>query len=294
MPSVEDSYIIQSKKTSEYLILVIVIFLLIGTWSIILYFATDYQFSDIKAYEICERGLCPTNRFTGEKRCPSNENQKLQYDPIFEVCNPSKGCINDATPYAVQSDGSTNLSGVCDIDDCRCVNTLTSPSYTQVLFTMVNGDLYSQFPQEQNRVIFTQTPNQYVGQGNNIPIPYSDPTTQFFEISPSLLNYLNPSVCADLYADSPEGDGAKTILECVTRNPCVTGIMAYVPKNSKEYSSFTDDNITGGVPLACVSRVVYNSPEGDNTCYKTTGKYYAPLFNQNTGLVTCYQTNVDH
>lgn len=71
----------------------------------------------------CPTGLCATNIYTGEKRCPSTETDIIMFNPIEEVCNVSNGCTNPTTPclyYDVTigtvcpgSSLYTQLQGVC-------------------------------------------------------------------------------------------------------------------------------------------------------------------------------------
>jgi hypothetical protein len=294
MPTVISEYFIPKNKTSDYLILIVALFLIIGVWTIIMIFTIKKDInlnSNVKAFEVCPIGECPTDRFTGQKRCSQNKAQPMQYDPIIEVCNPANACSNQSTPYAVLSNGATDLSGKCDIDNCRCVNFFQTPSYTQVLFNMVNGNIYSQFSEEQQRVNFIQQPSPYVGEGNNVPTLYQDPTTQFYEISPSLLYYLSPNPCSNIYADDPEIT-TKKLLECINLNPCLSGRLAYIPQNSTSYHAFNDSNLNGGVPLSCVPNTVENAPEISNSCQTTTDTIYAPVFNLSNGRIYCNATSV--
>jgi hypothetical protein len=294
MPTVITEYFIPKNKTSDYLILIVAIFLIIGVWTIIMIFTVKKDTtlnSDYKAFEICPIGDCPTDRFTGQKRCPVNLSQPMQYDPISEVCNPANACTDQSTPYAVLSNGATSLSGQCDIANCRCVNFFQTPSYTQVLFNMVNGNIYSQFSNENQRVNFVQQPSPYVGEGNNVPMSYQDPTTQFYEISPSLLYYLSPNPCSFLYADNPELQ-PEQLLQCINLNPCISGRLAYVPTNTTAYIGFSESDITGSVPVACVPNTVENAPEISNSCATTPGNpAYAPVFNLTNGRIYCKQTS---
>jgi hypothetical protein len=299
MPTVVSEYFIPKNKTSDYLILIVALFLIIGVWTIILIFTIKKDTtlnSDYKAFEICPAGECPTDRFTGQKRCPVNLALPMQYDPITEVCNPANACTSQSTPYAVLSNGATDLSGQCGAgnNNCRCVNFFQTPSYTQVIFNMVNGNFYSQFSEEQQRVNFVQQPSPYVGEGNNVPTLYKDPSTQFYEISPSILYYLSPNPCSNIYADKPEISNEQ-LLQCINLNPCISGRLAYVPQNSTAYIGFSDNDISGGVPLSCVPNSVENSPNGDNSCQTTSpGSLYAPVFNLNNGRIFCKQTGFNN
>jgi hypothetical protein len=299
MPTIVNSYFVPKSNTPDQLILAIALFLIIGIWSIILYFSTkNSKFvsdANVKAYEICPLGSCPTDRFTGQKRCPKNPNQPIQYNPILEVCNPINACTNQNTPYAVQTDGSVNVAGTCDKESCRCVNFIQSPSYTQVIFNMTNGNLYSSISADlQGRVVFTQTPTIYVGEGNNVSQNYTDYTTQFYEISPSLLGYLNPNPCSVEYSIGEVGIDTQT--NCINLNPCLSGRLAYVPENSSAYQSFDVENLKN-TPLACVPNSVSNPPDPikyPNSCqtdiFSPDPYYYAPIFNSSSGRITCYRT----
>jgi len=285
-------YFVPEDKTPQYIILAILILLLVGFWAIIFIFSEKNTDNNFKAYETCQTGYCPTNKFTGEKRCPTNSSVGLQYDPEYEVCNPSNGCVDVSTPYAVQSDGSTSTSGTCDVDQCRCVNFLATPSYIEVLFNMENGNLYSTQPETQNRVVLSQQPSQYLGEGNNVPMVFNSTINQFWQIAPSLLSYVVPSPCSDIFANGPIDPevSIEQYITCINRNPCVAGRMAYLPTNSTSYNNFTAADIKGGYGLGCVPNSVENSPLGDNTCNTTElNYYYAPLFNPSTGSVHCFQ-----
>lgn len=292
MATVVNGYFIPKDKTSEYLILVVVLFLIIGSWAIILYFTTRYNTSNIKAFETCAIGLCPTNRATGEKRCPVNTAIPLEYDPILEGCNPPKACTDNATPYAVQSDGSTDFNGICDVEGCRCVNYFSTPSYTQVLFNVGGGDIYNQPPNQQSRIVFSQQATPYAGEGNIVPIRYKDPTVQFPSISPSYLPNIMPNNCSVLFSEIPEPNPTD-LLSCINRNPCVVGRMAFVPPNVVAYNNIIADSnnlLSGGTPLACVPNTVENAPEPlsyPNSCFTDTIQLYVPVFNSTTGRINC-------
>lgn len=303
MPNLINDYIIPADKTPDYLILIVALFLIIGVWSLIVFFVAKKtplasNISDVKAYEVCPIGDCPTNRQTGQKRCPKNTAQPIQYNPIIETCNPIGGCTDTSTPYAVQTDGSTDLSGTCDVDGCRCVNYLQTPSYTQVIFNMTNGNLYSPYSEQQGRIIFTQTPSPYVGEGNNVPQLYQDPQTQFFEIAPSLISYLTPNTCKINFINTPD-PGTDQLLECINTNPCLSGRLAYVPTNSSTFTAFGNTDLNGTVPLACVPNSVENPPDAvnfPNSCQNSIISpiqfHYAPVFNSSNGKIFCHKTDI--
>lgn len=298
MTQLVQKYLLPSTKYSDYVILIICLLLIIGTWALILAFTAKGS-NIIVAYEICPPGDCPTNRFTGEKRCPSGNQTPLQYDPILEVCNPSKSCTANSTPYAIQSDGSTNISGDCDIDGCRCVNYLTTPSYIEVLFNTQGGNIYTTDPTQLTNLQFFQQPSPYPGEGNNVPILYQDATKQFWEIAPSDLGYLSPNPCSQFFSDGPELS-TENLIKCINLNPCLVGRLAYLPKNTAAFAAAFNNNIlNGGVPLGCVPNRVdkLSSPNGTNDCNPTLTPipgetYKVPVFNTVSGEVTCIATTI--
>jgi hypothetical protein len=298
MPYVINSYLLKQDKTTEYLILFIALFLIILIWAGILYKSTYFGEGQTKALLTCAPGDCPTNRFSGEKRCNKNKSLPLQYDPIYEVCNPSNACTAIETPYAVQSNGSTSLSGTCDVDGCQCITQLYTPSFIESIFNLQYGAVSSNTG-VQNMVL-TQTPNPYVGEGNNVPINYTDPSSQFWQIGWGNLAFLTPNICSDLLSSSsdPTPDNS-TALECINRNPCLAGRLSYIPQDSSAFVDFSSQNLqTTG--LGCVPNSVMNPPypskypnscENDLTNPDNTN-YFAPVFNQNLGKVFCFDTSI--
>jgi hypothetical protein len=294
MPTLTRTYLLGKDESSQFIILGIALFLIIGFWTIILFFTVKNP-GNVIAYEKCTVGDCATRVATGEKRCPPTSTLQLEYDPILEVCNPLDSCTSSTTPYAVQLDSSTDFSGECGTNNsgCRCVNYLSTPSYIESIFNMQNGSFYSPNSSQQSRVILVQQSSKYIGEGNNIPMIYEDPSSQFWNIAPDLLTYIWPNPCADIFGNNPEPT-AENILKCINRNPCLTGRMAYVPNNSSGFSTFTNSNITGGVGLSCVPNSVNNPPTqtAPNSCENPGGDYYyAPVFNLTDGQIYCFETN---
>jgi len=268
----KENYVIPKDYSTEYIILGLVLILIIGTWIVIFYYSKNKpiqnpttknlsnqsavadpnndmanfynqgpEMGTLTVYEACDLGDCPTNVYTGEKRCPQNPSIQLLYDPITEVCNPQYSCTDEATPYAINFDGSTNFSGQCEADyTCRCTSTLTTPTYIQSLFTVTNGNILENNPQLYNTWYLTQTASQVSGQGVNIPITYSDPSNNFYQINYSLLTYVTPSECDTIINDyivSSTGSAAQILpgeelpitvgLKCINSNPCIQGALAY-------------------------------------------------------------------
>lgn len=300
MSYVIQEYLLPEDKFTEYLILVIALFLIIIVWAGILYKSTSYESGDIKAFLTCPPGYCPTNRFTGQKRCSKNTQKSLEYDPILEICNPSNSCTppdaaqGNIIPYALQTDGSTNISGICDKDGCSCVNFLSSPSYIEVMFNVNGGSLLNS--NYETKLSLLQQPSPYVGEGNNVPIIYNNPNTQLFNINPSYLPYLSPNPCSEFYLSDPTLTPTQ-ILKCMNKNPCIVGRMAYLPQNSQSYQNFNEGDIST-VQIGCVPNSVENAPDTTdnyNTCNPdgTIDNYlYAPVFNMSSGKVHCFKTSL--
>ena len=337
----EENYVIPKDYTTEYIILAIVLILIIGTWVVIFYYSKNKpienpttknlsnQNSDpssgmenfynqgpdmgtLTVYEACDIGDCPTNVYTGEKRCPQNPSIQLLYNPITEVCNPQYSCSSEATPYAILFDGSTDFGGQCDADyTCRCVSSLTTPTYIQSLFTVSNGSIYDNNPQTINTWYLTQTASEVSGQGVNIPIKYNDPNTQFYQLSYSLISYITPSNCDNIITDYIEHATSldepilpgeelpiSVGLKCINSNPCIQGALAYTQPytfNSSQpnYTQFDLNNDNKSIPLSCVpdsfeNRICVNGTFSSCSIWENKcEEEQAPVFNYGTGRIHC-------
>jgi hypothetical protein len=337
----KENYVIPKDYSTEYIILALVLILIIGTWVVIFYYSKNKPIQNpttknlsnqtgdpstgmgnfynqgpdmgtLTVYEACDLGDCPTNVYTGEKRCPQNPSIQLLYDPITEVCNPQYSCTNEATPYAIKFDGSTDFAGNCDADyTCRCTSILTTPNYIQSLFTVTNGSILENNPQLYNTWYLTQSTSKVSGQGVNIPITYTDPSNNFYQINYSLLTYITPSNCDTIinnYIFSTTGSSAPILpgdelpidigLACINSNPCIQGALAYAQPytfNSSQpnYTQFDLNVDNKTVPLSCV-------PDSFENRVCTSGTFsacniwenrcepeQAPVFNYATGRIHC-------
>ena len=317
--NVQKQYIVPRDKFNEYLILGLCIFFFVVAWIIILYYARGYKetnksntstksqnlnptssgvnrgFGNLEAnpvYQSCPPGECPTNIANGEKRCPINSLQEILYDPTYEVCNPVDACTNSQTPYAELFDESTSLEGICNYPMCRCLNYATTPAYTQVLFEVQGGDLYTSNPQLLDKWFLNQLPNTAIGQGNVIGMRYSDPTTQFFTIAPSVLSKLANStpICKELFQGGPEIDSFD-MLKCVNSNPCQLGKMAYIMGYNQFVTNFDPIGEATTVPLACVPASLDNPKNDTDGSLECPNDNFAPVFNYITGKIYCIPPN---
>jgi hypothetical protein len=313
---VQKEYIVPKDKFSEYFLLGLSIFLILLIWILILYRSRSYNeyiagntstkttpgstssgsgltapqnVTSSTVLEKCPEGECPTNIGTGEKRCPMNNLQSMLFDPTYEVCNPSGACTDTSTPYALLFDQSTSQDGICDVDQCRCVNYLSSASFIQSMFQVNGGSLFESNPQFLGNYYFTQIPNSAIGQGNNIPMRYSDPQTQLWKISPSLLSAMTPKTneCQNAFSKGPEAR-PRDIVDCINSNPCINGKMAYILGYDQFFTSFDYYNDTSSTSVACVPAIVDNPAPG-STGYNNLKCQdgYAPVFNYITGSIYC-------
>lgn len=227
-------------------------------------------------YLQCNPGFCPTNIYNGEKRCPVN-NEALLHDPSYETCNSKYTCDSPLTPFALRADGSTNELGICDTNSiCRCVKDPQCPIETLATFTVTNGSIYLQ-NSGSSRVIFVQNPLDFQGDTGR-PLTFNDPNTQFCAIKAYHLNRVSPGACTFLNPVSPT---PSEMQECLQRNPCVVGVMAFRPNNFSDMKlSPTDTTAISEIPVTCVP-----GPRGVGTgCLGTT----VPVWNPVTSSVVCF------
>lgn len=320
----QENYVIAKDNTTELIILALILIFFVGFWVVIVFYAKDKKtanpstknlastyssngknYGTIQAYDTCPVGQCPTNIYTGEKRCPANPSLQMLYDPTIEECNPFNSCSGDTTKYGVLFDGSTSLDGSCDPGvPCRCIDTLYTPSYIQSIFNVTNGSILQSNPQNVDKWYLVQTPTTATGQGSTVPVAYTDPTSQFYQINSGLLNVVQSTVCANLYANQEVGVelSINNTLQCINSNPCLQGSLAYVlPYNNAgqnsyssttNYSSFDLINDFNSVPLSCVPNIIENSskiPGTFNQCYN----FQAPVFNFISGQIYCMNPYAD-
>jgi hypothetical protein len=277
----QENYVVPKDNTTEYIILALILFIVVGFWVIVFYYAKDkdianpttqnlkgandvagkgfgdlygsdksgQEYGTLTVYEQCPVGYCPTNIQTGEKRCPTNASLQILYNPATEVCNPQYSCNATATPYAIQFDGSVDLAGQCEPGvECRCTNTLYAPSYVQSLFNVQNGSILTTNPDNINKYYLSQTPAQTNGQGILNPITYNDPINQFYEITSGFLPQIYPNPCESIINNfitpsNPDVDlDVTNTLACVNTNPCLQGKMAYLMAYNSNFTQFDVQN----------------------------------------------------
>ena len=181
----------------------------------------------------CAPSQCATNIYSGTKKCPDN-GSVISIDPETEVCNSPFTCEDPKTPYALLSDGSTSLDGVCDDGvTCRCLQRPRCPYYVTSFFRATNGNPYQSI--DNQRISFRQI-NTYTdlagAHHTTKPLEYIDPATEFCSIP---IDWFNK--------------------QRVWPSKCISGTIAFVPEDPEAFSASSTDT----TPVACV----LGSP---NTC----------------------------
>lgn len=216
----------------------------------------------------CNAGQCATDLYTGFKICPEKEDDIVQINPGYQVCNSRYICDNPLTPYAVQSDGSTNIYGICEHKtECPCVNNFRCARYIQSAFTTNGGNPYQSVTSQ--RMSFPQT-NTFVGSNNVIstdpPIQFSDPSTTFCTASLQWLTFANPGCGFTGTLD------AQTLTVCmglplacngVTGNPCLQGTLAIISNNLERVTTQNLNSLqygcVSGLPCPCGQVAIYDT-----------------------------------
>lgn len=183
----------------------------------------------------CPVGQCATNLNTGIKRCA--QGQVVSYNPGIEVCNSPTLCDNVLTPFAQNSDKSTNSSGVCSGDSvCPCLSKAQCADYVTTIFSTRNGDPYTTL--EGQRIAFAQnggnvsTPktatavSHQTQTGGTTPLTLNNAVTQFCQIPIAWLNRTIPG-CSSIN----EVNG-KTLETCLQGGGgCLSGTVAIIPQD---------------------------------------------------------------
>lgn len=244
-------------KTSEYTIIAItIIFILL---LLVFFTYTLYKTpTSNTTYFQCPPGECSTNIITGNKKCPQNLSTSIIYDKGNEVCNSKHSCENKQTPYALLSDGSTSTTGLCEKNTiCKCLSKPQCSIDNLVLFTMKNGNVN----QPYSRSVFYQDSLENT--------TYSETNTQFCSIKAYHLNRLSPGGCVFNDTNNITRD---ELLICFNKNPCVTGTLAFYPKNADTF--VFDNNTVYNIPVSCVP---------SSQCEKNR----IPVFDKKNALIKC-------
>ncbi len=267
--------------TPEVVLVAVTLILIIGFWICVMYSMSSNPPVG-KVYLECPAGMCPTNVFNGEKRCPSDPSTALPYDAAFETCNSAGTCESNRTPFAVLPDGSTNELGVCAAgEQCRCISKGQCPIETMVVFTTVGGNS-ALLSDATSRVLFTQVPLTSQG-ATGKPFTYDNPNNQFCAIKAFHLNRLAPGGC--IFAN-PIAPTLREIRECMSINPCLVGVLAFHPVNANTFDlSLKNTTAIDTVPVACVPGQIIG---GTNVCGPTS----LPVWDASKGSIMCRDVRI--
>lgn len=230
---------------------------------------------------ICATGQCATNIQSGFKTCPVNNNESVIVDPAHAVCNSRFVCDNPLTPFAVNSDGSTNINGICETNtECPCIRVFQCPNYVLSVFTTSNGNPYQQLAGQ--RITFPQQ-STYVstvggGQTDIPPIQFSNPATTFCAASLAFLPLSSPG-CN--FVGAPDGNSMtyEDLLLCfgsqkgcsgLQSSPCLQGTLAIISDNPDTLIRQNIENYqygcVRGEPCPCGQVAIFDTNFGGILC----------------------------
>lgn len=222
----------------------------------------------------CAPGQCSTDLLSGFKTCPTG-NEVIMIDPTTAVCNSPFVCDNPLTPYALQSDGSTNINGVCEPNiTCPCLKYSQCPEYVLSVFTANNGTPYQ--PLEGQRITFPQE-SSYVNQNgvttSNPPIQFQNPATTFCFASIDWLPLSGCNFTTEMnYDEVVKCQGLVNGCNGFTGSPCLSGTLAAISSNpdllTKDNIITTQFGCVRGKPCNCGELAIYDTNFGDIICRK--------------------------
>lgn len=243
--------------TGFLIIVIISTILIIAFFLFTIYKLASTKFSLVgTATSPCKVGECATNLLTGIKRCPSDATTTINYDVNTEVCNTLDKCDNPITPYAVQSDGSTNGSTCTSGVPCACSQFERCGRYVQSAFRLNSGTFYQLPSYNNNNGLISSVPPIYLPK-NDTSNTYSCTIKQ-----------------ADITNSIPGCQGS--IEDCMnnnastTGNPCSRGVLAFLLPEGATF----DSSDTSSYDLVCAA---------GPTCEE--GQYY--VYDQTLEQVVC-------
>jgi len=288
----ERPIIIEDDNTAEIVIPLVVLIVFIVFIGIMLYLLVGSGFESTNmdnpvssdnrsSFEIqCGIGQCATDLFSGFKTCPSND-VSLTVNPSEAVCNSRFLCDNPLTPFALQSDGSTNINGICEENtECPCLRYSQCPQYILSAFTSNNGNPYESL--NNQRITFPQI-SSYVSNttGSSTstpPIQYNNPATVFCFAPISWLPISSPG-CNFISAANGNSMDLNDVLLCqgmisgcsgITGSPCLQGILAIITNDPE---SITEQNLSSaqfgcvtGNPCPCGELAIFDTNFGGIIC----------------------------
>lgn len=228
---------------------------------------------------VCAPGQCATDLFSGFKTCPA-ENISITVNPSKAVCNSRFVCDNPLTPFAVQSDNSTNINGICEPNtECPCIAVSQCPEFIVSVFTTSNGNPYTSFSGQ--RLVFPQKSSYVSTNGTpstTPPLQFNNPATTFCAAPLAWLPLSNPG-CNFIsaangnsmtYDDLVLCSGAISGCSGFNSSPCLQGILAAISNNP---DNLTQQNITttqfacvNGTPCPCGTIAIFDTNFGGVIC----------------------------
>lgn len=209
----------------------------------------------------CKAGQCAINLYNGEKRCPPNSAGIVSARATVEICGGKYVCDNPALPYAVDTNGGTNTTKVCEEGiACRCLAGRKCPNYVEALWVTETGNPHLALSGQN--VTFTQVAKV------NGAIDYSGETS-FCSVPISWVARSIPG-CTFLTEVTAPGvsacmTGPSSCPEIPQTFPCIAGTLAFV----SETDSYTLSN-----PVACVTG-------------KACGCGTIAVYNVSSGMLVC-------
>lgn len=274
---------------SDFILPLISFVIIVIVWMWIIYAlvagVADSLGSQGNAIPLCDTGDCPTDKVTGEKKCPENFSERYAWDPTYQNCQPEQYCVAP-NGYAVLSDGSTDSRGYCGYvpgsntqrQKCRCLPNPYCAQYISNYFTTVAGNAYVDTEGENNT--YAQNPNPAYNNGTvqnsnqTLGMKLSNPASSFCTIP---INWIYSTVpgCSYVYNRSTPGFDSTSEVEntiaCLQNNPCNAGVLSFLTDDS---ASFTSNDI-GKIPVACVygklcnkgrQISIFDTRFGENVC----------------------------
>lgn len=272
-------------------LIILIITIIFFGWMLYLLISSNFQSTNpgdpvsfdnrTQAFITCAPGQCATNIQSGFKSCLPNESQSIVIDPAVSVCNSRFVCDNPLTPFAIQSDQSTTISGVCETGvECPCIGVSQCPDYVLSVFTTSNGNPYVPLPGQ--RITFPQkssfVSNVGGGQTDVPPIQFNNPATTFCLAPISWLPLSNPG-CNFVSAADGNSMTYNDLILCyggprgcsgLFDDPCLQGTLAVVTSNPE---SITRQNILAGQfgcvrgePCPCGQVAIFDTNFGGIIC----------------------------
>jgi hypothetical protein len=237
---------------------------------------TSYTGSIGVILQDCPMDQCTVNLYNGEKICPALPGGTVQANVQAETCSSPFVCDNPILPYALLSDNSTNINGICEPNTrCRCTKNLQCADNILSTFNTINGLNYIDLSDQRTQFIQNNSSVNGTIQSTVTPIVYTDPATTFCTIPMAWLNRSSPG-CSSypnlVYSNLQE------CIHTLNSSPCAQGTLAFYPDNPEIFNTYVDNfqiNQIENTPMACVR---------GTKCPNTTD---IPYYDKGLGAMRC-------